>query len=60
MRKPDSVIFEHVLAENRLDPYQTVFLDDNKENIDAAKSVGIQSICITHPNRVFDIFKQYA
>lgn len=59
MRKPDSIIFEYVLADNMLEPLQTVFLDDNKENIEAAKSVGIQTIHITHPDLVFDIFKKY-
>jgi putative hydrolase of the HAD superfamily len=59
MRKPDSIIFEHVLADNVLDPSQTVFLDDNKENIDAAKSAGIHTIYITQPDMVYDIFKKY-
>lgn len=57
MRKPDSIIFEHVLTDNALDASKTIFLDDNKDNIDAAKSVGIQTIHITHPDMVYDIFK---
>lgn len=59
MRKPDSIIFEHVLADNALDPSQTVFLDDNKENVEAAESVGIKIIHITHPDLVYEIFKKH-
>ncbi|NJM25340.1 MAG: HAD family phosphatase [Bacteroidia bacterium] len=33
MRKPDAEIFEHVLADSRLQAEETLFLDDNAANI---------------------------
>lgn len=59
MRKPELNIYTHVLEENNLTPEQTIFLDDSQENIDAAKSLGIQTIHITHSDLIFDIFKKY-
>jgi epoxide hydrolase-like predicted phosphatase len=59
MRKPDAIIFEHLLHKHNLIPAKTVFLDDNKENIEAAKQLGIQTIHITHPDLFFDLFKKY-
>jgi HAD superfamily hydrolase (TIGR01509 family) len=56
MRKPDPEIFQHVLAENNLKAAETYFLDDNVENIDGAKSLGIQTVHITSPDRVLSLF----
>ena len=43
MRKPDAEIFEFVLTENRLNAEETLFVDDTKENVDAAALLGIQT-----------------
>ncbi len=43
MRKPNREIFEFVLNENELKPEETLFVDDTKENIDAAASIGIHT-----------------
>jgi putative hydrolase of the HAD superfamily len=40
-RKPDKEIYEFVLNENSLIAQETLFIDDLKENTDAAKSLGI-------------------
>lgn len=42
MRKPDAEIFEFVLNENALKPDETFFIDDTKENTDAAAKMGIR------------------
>ncbi len=42
MRKPDAEIFEFVLDENGLLAEETFFIDDTKENTDAAKKLGIR------------------
>jgi FMN phosphatase YigB (HAD superfamily) len=52
MRKPDESIYRHVLNENNLNPSETLFLDDNLHNIEAAKKIGIQTIHILHPDHV--------
>ncbi len=47
MRKPDTEFFKLVLQENNLIPEKTLFIDDLKENIEAAKSSGIKTIHLT-------------
>ncbi|WP_299117219.1 HAD family phosphatase [uncultured Winogradskyella sp.] len=41
LRKPNNDVFEFVLQENHLDPKECLFVDDTKENTDAALSLGI-------------------
>ena len=41
MRKPEREIFEFVLNGKKLIPEETVFIDDNKLNIEAARKLGI-------------------
>ena len=41
MRKPDIEIYNFVLAQHHLVPKHTLFVDDKKENTDAAASLGI-------------------
>ncbi len=43
MRKPNTEIFDYVLAENRLAANETYFIDDTQENTAAAASVGIHT-----------------
>ena len=42
MRKPDSSIYNYVLKQNHLVAKNTLFIDDKKENTDAAESLGIR------------------
>jgi putative hydrolase of the HAD superfamily len=46
-RKPDSKAFQIVLDYLQFAPQQTVFLDDNIENIKGAEALGIKSILAT-------------
>ena len=41
LRKPNLDIYEFVLSENNLISSETLFIDDTKENTDAANSLGI-------------------
>jgi glucose-1-phosphatase len=56
MRKPDAEIFLKVLADNNLNPEQTLFLDDNKLNVEGANTVGINTLHVTNPDLIFDYF----
>jgi putative hydrolase of the HAD superfamily len=58
MRKPDREIYELVLRENNLVAAETLFLDDNPANLEGAARVGIQTVHVTHPNLIFDIFHE--
>ena len=42
--KPNKDIFEYILNKYNLLPSETVFIDDNKDNVDTAKSMGIKSL----------------
>lgn len=43
MRKPDAELFKLVLDENKLNPSETLFIDDSKQHILAAEKLGIQT-----------------
>ncbi|MEM8999930.1 MAG: HAD-IA family hydrolase [Bacteroidota bacterium] len=43
LRKPDPEIYEFVMTENNLVADETFFVDDTKENTDAASALGIRT-----------------
>lgn len=43
MRKPDIEIYNHIIKNYHLDPRKTLFVDDKKENTDAARQAGLQT-----------------
>tara|TARA_R110002049_G_scaffold762_7_gene5058 strand:- start:1698 stop:2300 length:603 start_codon:yes stop_codon:yes gene_type:complete len=43
LRKPNDEIFQFVLELNNMSPENTLFIDDTKENTDAAKKLGIKT-----------------
>lgn len=57
-RKPDAAIFQQVLQENNFIPEETLFLDDNPENIQAAARLGIQAFLVKHPDEVIHFFNR--
>jgi putative hydrolase of the HAD superfamily len=56
MGKPDAAIFLKVLTDNNLNPAETLFLDDNKLNVEGANAVGIKTLHVTTPDLIFDYF----
>jgi len=46
-RKPERKIFEIALDHLKSKPEQTLFLDDNLDNINGAKEIGINTILVT-------------
>ncbi len=50
MRKPEARIYQQVLQEEGFTADQTIFFDDNQDNIDAARAAGIHSIHVTDPS----------
>lgn len=53
--KPDYKIYQQVLDETGFKPGEVLFLDDNADNIDAAKDLGIKTIKINPPESFIDI-----
>jgi len=56
MRKPDTEIYVHVIGENKLTPKETLFLDDNVDNLKTAAAMGIQTIHVTSPEMILSLF----
>lgn len=46
MCKPNPDIFRNLLNRYKLNPDETIFLDDSEENCAAASSLGIHTVCI--------------
>jgi FMN phosphatase YigB (HAD superfamily) len=55
-RKPDADIFVQVLEENNLKASETLFLDDNLQNVEGARIVGIQAVQVVTPDFIIDYF----
>ncbi len=49
MRKPEERIYTHLLEELEMEPESVLFLDDNRLNVEAARTRGIQVIKVTEP-----------
>jgi len=56
MSKPDVEIYEHVLRSSNLIADETIFLDDNKDNLTGANKAGIQTFHVQHPDQIFSLF----
>jgi len=50
MRKPDQIIFEEVLKENKLIAQETLFIDDTQQHVDGACKTGIHGRLL-HKNK---------
>ncbi len=53
IRKPENKIFEIVLDYLKSEPAETIFLDDNIENVNSAKAVGIVSILVLSQEQMY-------
>jgi putative hydrolase of the HAD superfamily len=56
MRKPDVEIYQTVLSEQQLLPEETLFIDDNHENIVGAASLGIKTFHLPDPDQLITYF----
>jgi putative hydrolase of the HAD superfamily len=55
MRKPDPEIYRYVIKENNLVAGETLFVDDFSENIEAAKTTGLQTFYFEKGKTLKDI-----
>ncbi len=58
MRKPDSEIFEFVIKENRLDPSETLFIDDSLQHVEGAMKAGLRAFHLEGGKSIVDLFGQ--
>jgi glucose-1-phosphatase len=57
MKKPDSEIYEFVLSQNNLNPFETLFIDDTIENVKGAECLGINGYLIENGTEITDLFR---
>lgn len=57
MGKPNVEIYEYVLQDQGLKPGETVFIDDNKDNISGALQAGIKTIHVEAPDTILELLK---
>jgi putative hydrolase of the HAD superfamily len=55
-RKPDAEIFQQVLDEGNFKPEETLFLDDNRANVEGAGKLGIRTVHVTNPDMIYHYF----
>lgn len=58
MRKPHTQIFEQVLADSGLVASESLFLDDNHDNIIGASKVGIKTAFVNTPDFILKYFNE--
>lgn len=56
LRKPDHEIYRQVMADIRLNPKNTLFIDDNELNITEARNFGLQAYHLAGGERITDLF----
>jgi len=57
-RKPNLAIYQHVIENSKIDPNETLFIDDLSENLAAAEKLGFQTEQATKQNTVEVIFEK--
>ncbi|CAG4993703.1 Alpha-D-glucose 1-phosphate phosphatase YihX [Dyadobacter sp. CECT 9275] len=60
LMKPDIRIYQQVLDDSGLSAEETIFLDDNLDNINGAAKLGIEAIHVQKPLTILDYLKDYA
>jgi putative hydrolase of the HAD superfamily len=56
MRKPDPEIFQYVLRREKLNPAETLFIDDSEVNIASASRLGLETFHIKDGVSIVDLF----
>ncbi|GGH34912.1 haloacid dehalogenase [Dyadobacter endophyticus] len=60
LMKPDTRIYQDVLDQAGLKAEETLFLDDNADNIRGAAQLGIETIHVQKPVTILEYLKDYA
>jgi len=57
--KPNKKIYELVISRFFLNPKETIFIDDNLENIDSAKKLNFRTIHLVEPDQIKKEIKKH-
>jgi len=55
-RKPEKEIFLQVLEDQDIKPDETLFIDDNSQNIEGAQAVGLKTLHVIPPDHILNYF----
>ena len=58
VRKPDPAIFKMVLDDGQFNPSEVAFIDDLKDNVDAAATLGIYPVHLPPGKEIMDLFDE--
>ena len=58
MIKPDKAFFELVLKENNLNPFETLYIDDNAINLEPAVKLGMNVYHLTDDEDIMELFDE--
>ena len=58
VRKPDPAIFKMVLDDGQFNPSEVAFIDDLKDNVDAAATLGIHPVHLPPGKEIMDLFDE--
>lgn len=53
--KPEPEIYEKLIKTYEIDPYESIFIDDTKENVESASNLGFNAILFTSPIELREI-----
>ncbi len=59
LRKPEREIYDYALGALGAKADRTIFIDDDPENIEAARAAGMHGIIFSNPEQLRDSLKQY-
>jgi len=59
LRKPNKEIYYHVINDATLDPSQTLFIDDNKDNVISARSCGLNAVVHDPSSEIIEYLEEY-
>lgn len=57
--KPNEKIYKLILERYNLDPKESIFIDDMKENVEAAERLGINGINLKNPSELKELLNKY-
>lgn len=52
--KPDPAIFHHLMETHRISPGDSVFIDDSRPNVEAARRLGFHGLHFREPHQIRD------
>ncbi len=58
VNKPDKEIYEALINKFKLEPSQSIFIDDRLQNVEGAKSIGMESERFMGYDNLIKVFKE--